>query len=954
MDGKVENMNDKVTDGTVLVENESPAVPQEPVSDGQKSQNMENPAVTPEESLSETAAAESLEAGKKKKMPLPVRILLGIIIFIISLVLVIAAAFAFCGFDRNDSAAFFPKKFMVYVHTDSAWHAAEPMLDLRAVETFISTPEYADVRKLVMTLRSSPLRRNKYVELAASRAVDAAIYMDGTDDSAFLACVDLSFFSLATRTARFYHSFLKVPGLSYDSGNGIFIYEKDQQKFFAASRKNLLIASNSLDLILDSLSRMHSDYTKEQLAVIKQNTGNPVRIVASSKKIADMVIKQNPMLAKVEPLIAPDSLSSVSLKVNDDEISIDVNLPLTDTGADDMIMRSVLNRNSTLPGLIARLNENVQYYTILNSVSLEELKDEVFPLMSDSVDMNSVWNTANGFSQSLFKLSLEELVFSWTGTEFAVLGIENHNDPVFVLQVKDEKQRQKVFKAIASSAIINSNDSLILDGVRLPRLELPRFLQTLLKLFDISLPAPYYLVRNGFVCFSENPEALSAIYKANGKMEKLSNNKSWLAVSKNQTPESTVSLFYDLNRSVPFFLRSNAGISKVLALYSIGRLDFCIKDFNLSIQLSAVSKERRNSKEIAGFPVALEGKTDGILELSKAYGKDKDQMIFWIENKKVLHSMEVPSMKMASIDLGERSFIVADRNDSEKKGLLWAVTTDGQINFFDSKLENVEGFPVLTGENIQLKPAVTSDGIVVAGEDGNLVFVNSKGSVKKIQLPLNGSVKSSPSVFIDERKNEIVAVYDKSFIGQLLFVINGKCAESLSVELAGIAYGSPAMAMVGGKNLYCGFITQNGEFNLMHVSKDELVKKTDSASFVLDETMTMPEGSVYNVNAVTDGKYFYVLSADAVLTRISINGEILSVRLPSMTARDGMLYAIDGNIYVSPDGNLIYGFDQNLELLLSFPLEGRGTAVFADINGDKKKDLFSLSIDNKLNAWNVR
>ncbi|MBR5866642.1 MAG: hypothetical protein IKZ04_01910, partial [Spirochaetaceae bacterium] len=94
--------------------------------------------------------------------------------------------------------------------------------------------------------------------------------------------------------------------------------------------------------------------------------------------------------------------------------------------------------------------------------------------------------------------------------------------------------------------------------------------------------------------------------------------------------------------------------------------------------------------------------------------------------------------------------------------------------------------------------------------------------------------------------------------------------------------------------------------------------------------------------------------------RISLDGKTLAVKIPNATAKEASLTVekstngLGSNIYVGIDGNLIYGFNENMELLQGFPITGTGKPVFADINGDKSKDCFVLTIDNKLNAWNLR
>ena len=60
------------------------------------------------------------------------------------------------------------------------------------------------------------------------------------------------------------------------------------------------------------------------------------------------------------------------------------------------------------------------------------------------------------------------------------------------------------------------------------------------------------------------------------------------------------------------------------------------------------------------------------------------------------------------------------------------------------------------------------------------------------------------------------------------------------------------------------------------------------------------------------------------------------------------------NIYLTTDGNVIYGFNENLELLSGFPLAGCGAPIFTDVNGDRILDCLVQTIDKKINAWNLR
>ena len=146
--------------------------------------------------------------------------------------------------------------------------------------------------------------------------------------------------------------------------------------------------------------------------------------------------------------------------------------------------------------------------------------------------------------------------------------------------------------------------------------------------------------------------------------------------------------------------------------------------------------------------------------------------------------------------------------------------------------------------------------------------------------------------------------------------------------------------------LYTGFINQAGN---IFVWSDNILKK---------EFPKKLNGIFYS-NLVSNGKYFYAVSSVGEIFRIDVNGNILSVKIPNINVKEGYLTVASqgngvNNIYLTTDGNVIYGFNENLELLSGFPLAGCGTPVFTDVNGDKVLDCIVQTIDKKLNAWNLR
>lgn len=881
-------------------------------------------------------------AGKK--------ILLFILIVILVLVLAVGGLFAFSAIDRKKPIDLLPHDYSVYVHTDSAWKALEPLLDLKAVDMYLSSPELAELRGIFMQLRASEWRNNKILAYLASKTIDFGLYEDAEGEMTFLACVDLKALSAVSRLAPFYINTFspEIENLSFE--DGIFVYETDDSYYYIKPYKNLVLATNDWELLDESLAGDFEEYSKQDLQLINKKSEEPVKIIVNAQKLlisAQNGEETNGLIPELLKVIPENSLSSISFRVTDNDIKLNAHIPfaIPEENSANIPLATVLGKRSTTPAILSRFRENVQYYTILNAGTLEQLKNSFMPLFINNADF--LWTKYNGLSKAYLNITLDDLLFSWSGTEVAIFGIENKNDPVFAIQIKDEKQRQKVFEKFLSSVLVKDNSSLILDGIRLPRIELPGFLQELLRLFDITLPKPYYLIQDGYIYFTESPENLCEIYKAQNKIGKISADENWNVISKDLTSDSTVSLYYNLERSIPFFLKSKANLARVLSLYAIGRTDVCITDSEVVVQLSAISKESEKTDRIAGFPLERKGKVDGELTIESADVKAKTNALYWIEDKHTLVSMEIPSTAINEYDISDTAYLCPCQNaDPKSEKTVWCVTEHGAVYLMNRKFETAEGFPLLLGDNVTVRPVTVEGGLYIVTETGRLIFADLNGALREITLEVSGAIKSTPSVY-ECKQGRILGLYDKSFMGKVIILQDWDGGKTFTFEVPGISYGSPAFVRSKEETLpTVGFITQNG---IMHLW--ELSKPADGEAE--DENLLELEGR-YKTNVVSNGKYFYALSTQGVLTRITDGKMLLEVQLPDVTCNEAFVTVGGTNIYICPDGNVIYGFDEFLELIYSFPVTGWGRPVFADVDGDKHAECFTLSVDNKLYATSLK
>lgn len=891
-----------------------------------------------------TTQQEQTEETKvsKKRNPV-VKVLRFFMFLIVGVISVLLCGMIFSALHRKNVLEVLPKGFNAYVHTDSVWDAAEPLLDLQAADLALTGQEMADLRGLFMELRNSPLRNSAAVSFIAGRKADFALYDKDGDSYDFVAALDLSFMSLATRIGQYILPSIElVPEFTYNTATSYFEYEAaPDSKFYISFCRNLVLVSSSENLLRLALTVNNDSYTDEQRQTLAGKTSKAVKIAADSRTLAQKALKDNPALKDMIELIKEDTFSEVSFDITNEEIKISADIRLTENENPQTKLAALLSRDSQEADLLKRLTANVQYYTLISGFSLQELKDCAFENLPPDVDGEGLWSMGNSMSSFLFSKSLDDILFSWSGDEFAVLGLENQNDPVFAIQIRDEMQREIVFDSILSSIIMKSDSALILDGIRLPRITLPGFFLNILSLFDVNMPSPYYFVKDGYIFFSENPETLSSINTAAKQKKLLVKSENFSMFEDEFEDESSISLFYNLERSIPFFLRSNATLASALKLYSSGRFDISVKDSSLRINLQAFSNHALDTRKVPGFPVET-GRSDGNLVQSYV---NKKNAVYWVENGRTIKEMQLPSTKILEftppeLESGEHIF-VAPFNNGEKAssdGALWAVTTHGRIYLLNQELEVLPSFPVTAGEYLSFIPAAQKKTVIACNDRGYVCIVDSDGGLRAGSITLTGSLKDSPQVM-----DNILAFYDKGFTGGIrIFDIDGGFRELYTLRPQALGFGKPCLTK-NGRNIMTAFICQNGTVNFWE------------NDIFLEENTIKLEG-IYHTNLVTDGKNYYALSTSGLLTKICPDGTVTSVSIPSIrkATSDIFLSVKDGIIYVCADSNLIYAFTTDMEIVYGYPVSGFGNPCLVDINGDDVRECFALSLDNRLHAWNLK
>ena len=875
-----------------------------------------------------------MEKIVNKRKPLPLRIFFGILIFLSILIVTVGAWIAYSTFNRISPLKFIPENYSAIIHTDRAYSAVEPLIGLKAAETVLSEPSLSAVRGPYMQARTFINNASPLVAKIVDRRIDTAIYIE-ENDTGFVAVIDLGWLSCATRLSSFAAGFLKVKNLTW--GDGHFEYKTGETTIYAKPYKNIVMITSSRKLF-DISEQIFTDriVTESEHKEIEGEKINTLKILAPSMKIARMKSFENFYGEQAEKILGKDNLSSITFSITNDIIHINLNVPVNKSECTTNLSE-ILKFKSTKPRLPAFLTSDTQYYTLINLASLEQMKTSFFPMIQKTTDIEGTWKKADSLCKSFFSLTLEELLFSWTGNEIAAFGIEGSSDPVFAVQIKDEAKRAEVFDKLDDSILINTNTSLIVNGMRLPCLELPGFISGLLSMFNINLPRPFYLVSNGYMYFSMSPQNLSSVFTHINKNYIISRNANWRNVSAYSNPNTSLELYYNLNRSMPFFLDNASLSAKILKLYGIGRFDVEITEDSIQASLYANAVNQDDSHMLAGFPKA----TGKISDYNLIADKDEDpENIYWIEDDIKLKCLNLNSLDVKEADdFNGKIYIASAQGKAGKNNRLWVSTENGDVYLLDKDLKKSKEFH--TDNAFTAAGAVYKESYVVPTKDGSILFVDSNGNSEEVYIGPDLNIKSRPSV-----SEDYIALYSRGFEGEIYLIKDRECINRNNpMIIDGIGFGSPAITKIDGR-VIVGFLTQKGEFYLFENGN-------------LADGFPIETGKVFTTNVVFGKNAFYTLSEDAVIYRFNLNRTFSCVKLPDInTAKEAFICSkvFEGSegIYASGDSNIIYGFTPELELLMSFPLAGRGVPVFADVNKDKNTNCLVLSISREINSWRIK
>jgi len=850
---------------------------------------------------------------------------------------------------RVDAGAVIPASEVLRVSISNPMRVIDGITAHESVHDISAVPALAQAAPVLNMLSESPLLKSNLTRFAMRGKFEFALLSSTGGKPVFAAAYDMRFLSPLLRLLPVIAGFVNVPGLYYVQAgkNSRFEYRTNDMTLFIGRHRNLLFISNNSD-IYESRSESNAKVFKN----IKPSAYDAV-ILISNEYVYDLFSEQDPKIAAILDNIEFDSMVEAGLLISSGKLEFNITAPLSSGRTS---LSRLLEQRSRAPYMAEHIPDSAQYATILSAGTLEELYQAA--VVFSGAELEDLLKFADSSSRSVLGLTINDLLFSWSGKEFAVFGLEGRPHPVFAIQVADERKRQEVFDKAFKSIFINEDVRLNLDGMRLPRIATPDFLQSLLRKWNVFLPSPYYTIYRDIVLVSESADALLAALRAMQRNEVLPKTAAWRGIAGGKPASSAFSLYYSLDLSIPFFLRRNTALSAFISLYRQGLVRLSFDNGLASLSLSLIPGQGNGVTLVNGYPLDIGGRpSNQVFGAGGGANSGANRRLFFASGSSAF-SVDPANNSIYELDGQGTQWIVPAEGIEKKDGVnAWVVSDRGRVTLTDGNMESVQGFPVVTGLRLSAPPQAFGGKVYLCDEEGRVHTVDENGVQNTWGTSFNAALRSPPSFLSLSAKNvtrNYAAVYPKSFFGEIwLLDADGKAFPNWPVpisldDISGIGFGSPALFSYNGR-VYSAFICQTGE----------LLVYDENASLVPPFPMYL--NGIFYLQPVFDGEYLWLVSSEGTLFRVDINGECLYQNISGFSVmREGYIsiFDCDGDktpeIFITGEGNAMYAFTRNFRSLEGFPLPVWGKPHFTEAQGNNKAEVSGMGMDRRLYRWQFR
>jgi hypothetical protein len=868
---------------------------------------------------------------------------------LVILAVIVAGAGALAGrwlLRRAEPTEFLPPAYTAYLQVPSLRSLYDRWLNLAAADVVLARPDLAPYRAALADLRGLSLTRSPVLGTLLDVRADVVLLPRG----GVLAVVDLGWRGILTPLARFVGPMMSLPGFSFlnDAGQPLYRYTTGGTTITAALFDNVAVVSLDPQAVKDALQRKATDSglaaasSRELLRKIKLRSKDTLRVLVDSRGLSSDLLSPDPRGKKVLGALEVPGQTMMDVKLSDESLAMNASLPIAASLPE---LAAALARPRAPLGVLRYVPAAVSLLTVLNVAPLSDLYRLAAAFQGK--DVQDLFAKADEGARSVVGAGIDELLFSWAGSEMGTFVLSGSTDPVYFARVADERAYQHALEKLTHSAVAGNDSSLVLDGVRIDRLSLPWYVGLVLDIMGVSVPEPYFINRGGYLFLCLDAENLAAVARAADTGDNLAGGKVYASLTQGQPADASLLLWYDAARSEPYLLKGSGILFDVLHLYSQGVVTVRATASDIAVTLTAARAASGGATVLPGFPVSPEGGVSGDF-LAFRFADAGAPVLAWLRGRSVLVLANAAGTQIGEAQLEPDSVLVPEERGDGVLSALWAVSPGGTVWRFGANLQVLPPFPMATGISSPMPPCMVQGRLALFSRlDSTLVMIGPDGSRSTLARRLDAPLLSAPDV-----SGGRMAFYPKSFDARIYLTdLAGDDEPGWPVQASGISLGSPRIVADGQLPLVC-FLTQAGRLYLWDSSGRPVAPFPVSLPGVFSAAPA--------VMKVAGRSVLIALAQDGTLSMIGLDGVTrLQARVPDLDGRRAQILCAslgrDGRQEVLLFGadSFIAGYDDSFRPLPGFPLKGFSRPQAVDLNQDGGMELLSAGIDGKIYAYAI-
>jgi hypothetical protein len=879
----------------------------------------------------------------KKFLVIILKVILGILA-----VIVLIAAFLVVRWliKHEDPAAFLPDKYVAYFQVPSIRGLYDEWLNLEAADVVLARPDLAQYRRVVTDARGLALTNSPILKALLDVHADVMLLKE----KKLLVVLPLGWRGIFTPLARIIGPVLNLKGFSFlnDSGIPMYRYTTGQTVIHVAFVNDVAIVSLDPDVVKETLSRRASNTglsakaSRELLDRIRLRSNSAVRVLVDTGSIFSEVLSGSGFGVKLLDAVELPGQAMLDVQLNPEQLKLGANLPISLSLAE---LEKTLAKGPAPIGVLRYVPASSYLLSICNIAPLEQLYRLAAAFQGK--DVEDIFARADAGAKSVVGAGIDTLLFSWIGAEVGAFMLEDSREPVFFARITDLRAYEKAIETLTSSVVAGKDTSLVLDGERMDKLELPWYVKLILDTVGLDVPEPYCFTRGDYFFLSLDAQNLAAVAKAGDTGDNLAHGTLYAKLTEGIPVDSSLMVWYDMERTEPFFIKGSGLLSDILRLYGRGVAAVRVTPSEIKVVLSAAHGAQVGAKLLSGFPLSPEGGVSGDV-LAFRFPDWATPRIAFIKGRSTLALTEVDGTPIAEAALEPDTVLVPSPKGPGMLDAIWAVSPGGTVWRFGSKLALQEGFPIATGISSPMPPVVIDGKLALYSKaDSALVFISEDGTRSVFGLETDSPLYSPPDFAAD-----VLAYYPKSFDSKVhLATMGGTEKEGWPADASGISFCSPRLVSHG-DSYAVTFMTQAGMLHAWDLSGQPVQGFPVTLPGVFFATpQPMPADGT---NALA------VLAQDGSLSMVALDGTALrQTNVADLDGKSARIFISDlaknkrRQILLYGSGAFIAGYDDSLRPLPGFPVKGVSLPQVIDINRDGAPDFLTAGMDGKIYAYTM-